>query len=206
MTFYGKWLMLSGGKINNKAEMGIGTLIIFIAMILVAAIAAGVLIQTGTSLQNKALLTGERSKSQVSTSLSAITVYAEDGTTGTVNRFFVKLKLAPGSDPIALNDSLISVGLNNVSNDMIYYSIGSCANINESNGTRFYVDYLIESEAQADGYLQRGDVVNVCFESSRNVQRDENIEITVVPKIGNTLTIETAMPDVILDKRVIIFP
>jgi archaeal flagellin FlaB len=192
---------------DKKADMGIGTLIIFIAMILVAAIAAAVLIQTATSLQNKALLTGERSKSQVSTSLTPITVYAEDGTTNNnVEKFYVKLKLAPGSDPIILSDMLVSVGLKNASSDMIYYSSGTCAVVNESNGTRFYVDYLIEGASQADGYLNRGDVVNVCFETSRAIEEDESIELTLVPKIGNPLMIETAMPDIITEMKVVVFP
>jgi flagellin FlaB len=79
---------------NRKAEMGIGTLIIFIAMILVAAIAAGVLIQTATSLQNKALLAGTRTKGQVSTAIQFLLVYAEDGSspTKTVSDFFFKAK------------------------------------------------------------------------------------------------------------------
>src|SRR6056297_3037703 len=99
---------------RKKAEMGIGTLIIFIAMILVAAIAAGVLIQTATTLQNKALLTGERSKSQVSTSIRPMLVYAEDGSTNNdVSQFFLKMKLAPGSDPVRFVDMLMEFSLKN---------------------------------------------------------------------------------------------
>ena len=192
---------------RKKAEMGIGTLIIFIAMILVAAVAAGVLIQTATSLQNKALLTGERSKSQVSTSIMPMLAYAEDGSSNNnVDQFFMKLKLAPGSDSVRFVDMLLEFSLKNLSSDMTYSSAETCTNVNESNGTVYYVDYLIQGDNYNAGYLQRGDVVKLCFESGRSVGEDESIAVTLIPKIGNPTTIETAMPDIITEMRVSIYP
>ncbi len=194
---------------RKKAEMGIGTLIIFIAMILVAAIAAGVLIQTATTLQNKALLTGERSKSQVSTSIRPMLVYAEDGATGNnVDTFFTKMKLAPGSDPVKFEDMLLEFSLKNLSNDLTYKSGLVCDRLNETNGSSaFYgIDYLIQGSNFAPGYLQRGDVVKLCFNSSRLVGEDESISITLIPKIGSPTTIETALPDIITEQRITIYP
>jgi len=85
---------------NKKAEMGMGTLIIFIAMILVAAIASSVLISTTGSLQNKALSTGKMTTQEVGTSITAVELYGEDGTNQTLYYFFETLKLAAGSDPL----------------------------------------------------------------------------------------------------------
>lgn len=54
---------------DNLASIGIGALIIFIAMILVAGVTASVLIQTMNNLQEQALLTGEETLRDISSGL-----------------------------------------------------------------------------------------------------------------------------------------
>lgn len=203
--------------VGKKAEAGIGTLIIFIAMILVAAIAASVLIQTATSLQNKALLTGERTKAQVSSAAQVLLLYAEDGSSGnSVEDFFMKMKLAPGSDAMKLNDTLIEFDLTNGSADLGFWQGGNCTRTGnpasdgywtDSDGTgNFSVEYLVKSNSHKDGYLQRGDVIKVCFQSPRSIEADEDVQLRFIPKVGTPMLVETALPDVVNQKRVYVFP
>lgn len=107
-------------RLAKKAEMAIGTLIIFIAMVLVAAIAAGVIIQTATALQNKALLTGERAKAQVGTGIQTILVYGEDGDDKDLESFYIKLKLSPGSDALKFDDMLMGIDTGTTSLASLY--------------------------------------------------------------------------------------
>ena len=96
---------------SKKGEMGMGTLIIFIALILVAAVAAGVLVATTGALQNKALSTGKTTTAEVGTSLNVVQVYAEDGTDTNLEEFTHVVKLNAGSDPIRFTDLLLTLNL-----------------------------------------------------------------------------------------------
>ena len=109
---------------TDRGQVGIGTLIVFIAMVLVAAIAAGVLINTAGLLQSQAEATGEESSAQVTDRVQVSTV---TGTTGSddasagefdelederVDRIRLTVLRSPGADDIDLTNAIIEVFAN----------------------------------------------------------------------------------------------
>ena len=97
---------------NSKKAEGIGTLIIFIAMILVAAVAAGVLIQTASSLQSKSLDVGRQSQEKITTDVEVVQVYAyntNDSDIDPTDNVTMVIRLGSGSAPINLADLIIKM-------------------------------------------------------------------------------------------------
>ena len=89
-----------------RGQVGIGTLIIFIAMVLVAAVAAGVLVNTSGLLQSKAEDTGSDAQAQVSNQIDVVS--ATGSVSGSsVDEVVLVVKKSPGSDPIDLADATI---------------------------------------------------------------------------------------------------
>lgn len=90
-------------KMEEAGEMGVGTLLIFIAMILVAAVAAGVLVQTAYKLQQQAEQTGNEALADVATGFKVLAVYGEtvDGDDGVaIGTIHIKVALTAGSPDI----------------------------------------------------------------------------------------------------------
>jgi flagellin FlaB len=87
---------------QERAQVGIGTLIVFIAMVLVAAIAAGVLINTAGFLQTQAEDTGTESTEQVADAINVITEVGEVGNNDEIHNVRVGVQPAAGADEINL--------------------------------------------------------------------------------------------------------
>jgi len=205
---------------NKKADMGIGTLILFIAFILVAAVAAGVLISTTAALQSKALSTGKATTAEVGTSMTAVEIYAEDATDNSndkeVDYFYYTVKLASGSDPIKFSDLLLTFNTDNQSQEYSYLSTVNCTAtavvgdgttiFNTTNADKFGITYSLQSANSITGYMVAGDVVKTCFKSPRAIAESEDIKLSIVPKVGSTLIVDTTTPGLMIDKRIYIFP
>ena len=94
-------------RLDDRGQVGIGTLIVFIAMVLVAAIAAGVLINTAGFLQSKSQQTGQDSSAQVSNRVDIVSVYGNVSESGQVDLINFTVMRGSGSDDINLSQATI---------------------------------------------------------------------------------------------------
>ena len=93
-------------RLNDRGQVGIGTLIVFIAMVLVAAIAAGVLINTAGFLQTKSEQTGQESSAQVSNRVQVVSAFGNVGNEE-VETISLTVMRGSGSDDINLSAATI---------------------------------------------------------------------------------------------------
>lgn len=90
---------------QEVGSIGIGAMIVFIAMVLVAGIAASVLIQTSTKLEAQAMITGSDTIEEVAGGLAVFDVEGKSSTD--MDALAITVRTRAGSPKIDLNHSII---------------------------------------------------------------------------------------------------
>ena len=93
---------------KDIAAIGIGTLIIFIAMILVAGMSASILIETMNSLEQTALNSGQEAVKDISSGLKVTHISGYNNGT-VIDQIAIFIELTAGSDVIDFTETYISI-------------------------------------------------------------------------------------------------
>lgn len=164
-------------NIDNRGQIGIGTLIVFIAMVLVAAIAAGVIIQSASTVQEQARETSQDSIDSVSNGIWVESMIGESATNSrTIETVRIQYTKVPGSDTVNLNNATWIVESNgktdtmNTSDDFV--TLNSITSISQEGKLEENED-VIETE------------INLSSSSVNELQQDSELIIISNPPEGN---------------------
>ena len=94
---------------RDVGSIGIGAMIVFIAMVLVAGIAASVLIQTSTTLESQAMATGQETTKEVSSGIAVYDILGYAATGSDISKLAVMVRPRAGSDGIDLAETYIEL-------------------------------------------------------------------------------------------------
>ena len=206
---------------NDRGQVGIGTLIVFIAMVLVAAIAAGVLINTAGLLQSQSEATGQETSEQVSDRVVVGTVTGTTGLdeddqleVGKIDRVELTTFRSPGAGDIDLTNVIIEVFANGESATLTHddeattedfelegdYEIGDDGTDPNENIDGFAV---VDIQGADDGALSdSSDRAKFVFDLSEisedaALEEGDSVTITITTAPGGTAFVEKRAPSTV---------
>jgi len=162
-------------KEKDVGSIGIGAMIVFIAMVLVAGIAASVLIQTSTTLESQAMLTGEATTKEVSAGINVINIEGHN-TSGAIDNLAIMIRPRAGSDDIDLGETVIEISDSASKNILVYGSL--CTQPGSTDGDVLSDSFSPESALQF-GIIVMEDADGSCDGTSTVINSGDTVILTI---------------------------
>lgn len=186
-------------------------MIVFIATILVSAIAAGVLISTSQKLQAKSTQTGNEATTNVVGTLDVIQVFGvRSGTTGAdlIDQLDITVQTSAGADPIDMSTLvfLINDGTTEV-------TVDTCVPGGTVTAPTEYAMTVVRGNALDCGFMESGDLVYLHLGLAGampveliagGIPENSQVDLQIVPTYGFPVLSKFVVPPLGADRQVIL--
>jgi archaeal flagellin FlaB len=182
------WLRMKNDK---RAEMGVGTMIIFIAMVLVAAVAASVLISTANTVREQAQATGEQAINNIASGFIVQDTVGAVSSGTDVQEVYIYMRLAAGSPAINMDNVMVQITTSDSSRMLKFEAVisthlwGACTN------TTYFGCENIKSASglswtTGSHLLGQGDMAKLYIGNTAGllVGFSQTVEIKIIPAYG----------------------
>jgi flagellin FlaA/flagellin FlaB len=189
---------------DERGQVGIGTLIVFIAMVLVAAIAAGVLINTAGFLQSKGEATGEEASAQVSNRISVVSASGNVTDDEKVDYVNLTVRQAAGADNINLSKSTIQWIGPDTAATLVHDEAGT--DVTNLDGNEFNTT---EVKGQEPVLVNQSDRIEIVIEPSEfkdnsdNLGSGEEVQLTITTQFGSKTSYWVNVPESLKSKNAV---
>jgi archaeal flagellin FlaB len=183
-------------KRNRRGEMGVGTMIIFIAMILVAAVAASVLIGTANKVREQAQNTGDQAINNVASG------FVVQDVTGTVDAGFtqitdltIQMRLQAGSPSINMDLVTITFVSGSVKMQLSFVAGSAAAH----GGAVASTSYAANNSATAatwtssEHVVKQGEVITATI-TGLTLDHTQSASLKIVPTYGTSTLVSFITP------------
>ncbi len=168
---------------ENRGIVGIGTMIVFIAMIIVASVAAGVLINTAGSLQQQARATGQETIAEVSSGVRVLAAKGYTNADGYLENIDLVVRPYAGTQGINLENTVLQYKSS--------YEVNHLESQDDEAAFTATTDFLVEELQDVSGTGKwmletMGDIVKITIQpgGGNELKPSESAIITFYPNSG----------------------
>ncbi len=184
---------------DEKGEFGIGSLIIFIAMVIVAAVTATLLINVSYQLQQQAEETSNQAIQDVSTGIKVISMggFRYNSSWGLnppyhskIDWITIKISLIAGSPPINISSIIIEVTDGYTVATLSYApsaSFNAGAHPDTLGAGQFGAQKIRDMDPKGSWVITQGDIEELFFNATKiglNLEPQTQLTVKIIPKHG----------------------